>query len=418
MRPRMVILPSESPGRETFRLDTIRAMPAGCMETLSITFAVMIAERFFGAPDWAKAWLVAAPPLGLFLSLFLVQMVRKSGWSVNVTVAAIWGVSALCLVLASLGADSMEMYLFAVGVGLMGTTLAVPLLAQVYRRHYPGVNRGRLFAMSGVVRKLAAISVAISFGWVLRQELSSFRWLLLVYAAAYLWMAACVYWMERVYLERTERVKFFSAFSHVKRDRAFRNLLISWMILGFGNLLCFSLFVEYVSNPEYGYDLDELTIATITGVIPEVMFLFFVVGWGVIFDRMNFFLVRAVINVLFAMGILFYFVGDGVWALCVGIAFHGIARAGGNVAWSLWVTKFAKGAHVAEYMSVHTFLTGSRGIVAPFVAFPLVSSQGPETVGVIGAGLIIIATFMILPSVRWKAETRAKETVDPDPRVL
>ena len=110
MRPRMGILPSESPGRETFRLDTIRAMPAGCMETLSITFAVMIAERFFGAPDWAKAWLVAAPPLGLFLSLFLVQMVRKSGWSVNVTVAAIWGVSALCLVLASLGADSMEMY--------------------------------------------------------------------------------------------------------------------------------------------------------------------------------------------------------------------------------------------------------------------------------------------------------------------
>jgi hypothetical protein len=269
-----------------------------------------------------------------------------------------------------------------------------------------------------VVRKLAAISVAASFGWVLRQDLSAFRWLLLVYAVAYLWMAACVYRMESVYLERSERVRFFSAFGHVREDRAFRKMLISWMILGSGNLLCFSLFVEYISNPEYGYDLDELTIATITGVIPEVMFLFFVVGWGVIFDRLNFFLVRIVINVLFAAGILFYFVGDGVWALCVGIAFHGIARAGGNVAWSLWVTKFTKGDHVAEYMSVHTFLTGSRGIVAPFVAFPLVSSQGPETVGVIGAGLIIIATLMILPSVRWKAETRENEAVDSDTRAV
>ena len=327
-------------------------------------------------------------------------------------------ISAACLVLAAFGGDSMGMYLGAVGVALMGVTLAVPLMAQIYRRHYPGVSRGRLFAMSGVVRKVAAISVAASFGWVLRQDLSAFRWLLLVYAGACLWMSACVYLMERVHLEQSQRVKLFAAFGHVKRDRAFRNLLISWMILGFGNLLCFSLFVEYISNPEYGYDLDEFTIATVTGVIPEVMFLIFVVGWGVIFDRMNFFLVRCMINVLFAAGILFYFVGDGMWALCVGIGFHGIARAGGNVAWSLWVTKFAKGAHVAEYMSVHTFLTGFRGIVAPFVAFRIVGSQGAATLGVIGAGLIIVATLMILPSVRWKPEMRDKEAVDPDPRVL
>ena len=140
------------------------------------------------------------------------------------------------------------------------------------------------------------------------------------------------------------------------------------------------------------------------------------VGWGVVFDRLNFFFVRVLINVLFIAGVLFYYVGDGVWALCVGIGFHGIARAGGNVAWSLWVTKFAKGEHVAEYMSVHTFLTGSRGIVAPFVAFPLVQGMGPEVIGIIGASLIFIATLMVLPSVRIRPERPDKVPVEPDPR--
>jgi len=409
--------PAGAQARRTFKLDTIRAVPNGFLETLSITFAVVIAVRVFDAPWRAKAWLVAAPSLGLFLSLFMVQLVRRTGWSVNVASAGIWVASAVCLVIAAIWDDSLVVFLSAVGVALLGLTLAVPLMAQIYRRHYPGANRGRLFATSGVVRKVAAIAVAASFGWVLRQDLGAYRWLLVIYGAACVWMAACVFRMDPVHLDRSKRVRLFAAFSHVKTDRSFRNLLISWMILGFGNLLCFSLFVEYVSNPEYGYQFDELTIATITGVIPEVMFLIFVIGWGVIFDRMNFFLVRTVINLLFAAGILFYFVGDGVWALCVGIALHGIARAGGNVAWSLWVTKFAKGEHVAEYMSVHTFLTGTRGIIAPFIAFPLVQSQGPETIGLIGAGLILAATVIIFPSIGWKAERKEKEPVDPDPRV-
>ena len=188
------------------------------------------------------------------------------------------------------------------------------------------------------------------------------------------------------------------------------------MILGFGNLLCFSLFVEYISNPVYGYEFDEFTIGMVTGVVPELMFLLFVVGWGVLFDRVNFFLVRVLINVLFVVGILFYYMGDGLWALCIGIGFHGIARSGGNVAWSLWVTKFARAEHVAEYMSVHTFLTGSRGIIAPFVAFPLALKLGPSVVGALGAGLILVATVMVLPDVRWRKATREGIPQEPDPR--
>jgi hypothetical protein len=410
------IVPSDPTARRTFLVDSLRALPSGCLETLGLTYAVLIAVRVFDADKWAKASLVAAPGLGLLLSLFVVQFVRRTGWSVNRVAAGISLLAAAGLVGAALGGRSEQVYLTSMWITLTSVTLAVPLMSQIYRKHYPDRSRGRLFALTGVVRKLAALSAAAGFGWIHSLDLDHFRWLLAIYALACVAMAVCVLWMESVHLSKANRVRLFSAFAHVRRDRPFRKLLISWMILGFGNLLCFALFVEYISNPVYGYEFDVFTIGMVTGVVPEVMFLFFVVGWGIVFDRVNFFLVRMLINILFIFGILFYFMGDGLWALCIGIGFHGLARSGGNVAWSLWVTKFARGEHVAEYMSVHTFLTGARSVVAPFVAFPLALHLGPSVVGAVGATLIFIATLMILPDVHWRRALREGIPVEPDPR--
>lgn len=415
----MRIVPSENPARRTFLLDNLRALPGGCVETLGMTFAVLIAVRVFEAAQWQKATLVAASSCGLLLSLFPVQMVRRMGWSVNVVTAALWGVSSLFLVVAAAGGRRVQVFLGAMVVALICITLSIPLMSQVYRKHYPNRSRGRLFATTGVVRKCSALCVAALFGKLLEVNLDNFGWLLLAYAGGCLAMACCVLAMQPVHLQRANQVRLFGAFDHVKQDRPFRHLLGSWMILGFGNLMCFSLFVEYISNTEYGYELKEGTIALITGSLPEVMFLLFVVGWGIVFDRVDFFRLRLVINALFMLGILFYFVGDGVWALCVGIGLHGIARAGGNIAWSLWVTKFAKGDHVAEYMSVHTFLCGVRGVIAPFLAFPMIAAFGPKVVGLIGAGLILVASLMIWPAIGTAGavdEDEPGDAVEPDPR--
>ena len=121
---------------------------------------------------------------------------------------------------------------------------------------------------------------------------------------------------------------------------------------------------------------------------------------------MNFYILRCLINIFFAVGVLFYYLGSAEWCLFVGIGLHGVARAGGNVAWSLWVTKFSPAEHVAEYMSVHTFLTGCRGVIAPFIAFKLASEIGPAWVGGIRAGLIFVATGMLGSSVARGAVTR------------
>ena len=70
------------------------------------------------------------------------------------------------------------------------------------------------------------------------------------------------------------------------------------------------------------------------------------------------------------------------------------------------MTKFAPPERVADYMAVHTFFTGLRGVTAPLVAFHLVTHLSIMTVGGISAGLIVLGSLMLLPEVKFGPRAR------------
>jgi hypothetical protein len=51
-------------------------------------------------------------------------------------------------------------------------------------------------------------------------------------------------------------------------------------------------------------------------------------------------------------------------------------------------------------MSVHTFFTGVRGVVAPLVAFYLLAGLPLHVVGWICAALIAIGTSLLVPEIK------------------
>ena len=130
-----------------------------------------------------------------------------------------------------------------------------------------------------------------------------------------------------------------------------------------------------------------------------IAFIACVVPWGSIFDRMPFYRVRTLVNLFFLAGMLVYYLGGSFTALCIGIALHGIARSGGNILWTLWTTRFAPADRVMEYQSVHSFLTGLRGVVAPLIAFTLAETLGLTPVALLAAALIIAGTLVIGPEI-------------------
>ncbi len=386
----------------TFRNELLRSVPAGILETLGSTFGMLVAVRVFEAGKFAKSAFLSATSGGLIASLFIVPLLLRSRATVTKIAARVQFIAAGFLMVSALLPKSEIVFITASSLGLFFFALQVPLQTQIYRLNYPERTRGKLFALTATTRSMAAALFGFGGGWLLGWRLESYAWLLWAFAIA---SAVSGYWTHGLpampwQMPEGSQGSLFSSWRWVKADRDFRTLLISWMMMGIGNLIAWSLFVEFLANPRHGHSLPTETVAWITGVVPVVFRVIFTYPWGLLFDRVNFFVVRASLNIIFAIATLCYFCGGSIGWWITGMALFGIANAGGNVTWSLWVTKLAPKHAVAEYMSVHGFLTGVRGIIAPFLAFAMVDAMSFPAIGIVCAIAIFSASGFITVRVR------------------
>jgi hypothetical protein len=252
---------------------------------------------------------------------------------------------------------------------------------------------------------MISVTVAAIFselaGRALSVDMGRYRWLLATYAGAFALGSVCLARVPSRPLTETGGSHPLRALRFVRHDRVFRLTLISWMLMGFANLMMMPMRVEYLANARYGLRLTAGMVAVLVGVIPNIMRLLLSPVWGWAFDRMNFFALRVTLNIGFAAGILTFFMSDSLPGLVIGALCFGASVAGGDVAWTLWVTKFAPPDRVADYMAVHTFFTGLRGVVAPLVAFHVVAGLSIGTLGGIAAGMIVLASLILVREIRF-----------------
>ena len=380
--------------RATFRLERVRALAGGVLETAQVTFLLLIATRWFQASPGEKGLLQGASSAGLLLTPLLVSWAAALGMHAERAAAWLFAMGAAGVLMAAL-VPALPVFLGGAGLGFLCVAATAPFVASIYSQNYRAGRRGDLFSRNIVVRIVTSVAFAWIAGRVLEADPAHFRWILGVYAAALILNAWCAWHLPTVPLVRTEGRNPLRAFRWVREDRLFRLTLISWMLMGFGNLVMFPLRVEYLANERYGLHLAATDIALFTTIIPNAARLLFTRVWGRLFDRMNFFTLRILLNTGFMLGILSFFTGGGPAGLWAGALLFGVANAGADLAWSLWVTKVAPPERVTDYMAVHTFLTGARGLVAPFAAFYCAAHFGVgPTAG--GAALLILAASLML----------------------
>lgn len=395
----------------TFRYERWRAVSAGIMETAASTFLLVIAVRFFAADAIAKGLIAAGGSVGLMLSPFVVSLVSTKGWHTSIASARILAIGAASFAVAAI-VPLLPMFIVCSMIGMASSAMIIPLLTQMYQENYPETERGRLFSRTVMIRIAAAALFSKVAGDALSGNIQHFRWLLLVFALALGFASFCLARCPTRPLAPDGSAHPFRAMRFVRTDVLFRRTLMCWMCMGFANLMMMPLRVEYLANPKYGQMLTVETIALLTGVIPNVARLVMSPIWGSIFDRMNFFALRVTLNLGFAIGILTFFLSDSFEGLVAGAVVYGISNAGGDVAWSLWVTKFAPADRVADYMSVHTFLTGVRGVIAPLVAFYSINHFSLGTLAFITAGLIVAGSLLLVPEIRFKPVRKGAALVE------
>jgi len=298
----------------------------------------------------------------------------------------------------------LTVYVAGAIVAVACLTMCVPLMTQVFQDNYPDHERGRLFSRTVMIRIAVAALFSELAGRALSGRIHHYPWLLGVFAGAFLLAAWALHQCPSRPLERSGGTHPFKAMRFVRTDPLFRRTLVMWMLMGFGNLMMLPLRVEYLANERHGLTvggepLSVAGVAFLTGVVPNLARLVMSPIWGWLFDRVNFFVLRIVLNLSFAVGIGTFFASHSLSGLVLAAILFGVASAGGDVAWSLWVTKFAPPAQVADYMSVHTFFTGVRGLIAPLAAFYLINHWTVGQVAALSVGLIMAGTLLLLPEI-------------------
>lgn len=389
----------------TFRYERGRAISNGILETGGSTFLLLIAVRHFHAGPAAKAMVASGGSFGLILSITVVFLVARLRWPASLAasrLAVLGTASFLTMALFPV----LPVFVAGAILSMAAASSSIPLMTQVYQENYPEHERGGLFSKTVMIRIGVAALFSEAAGRFLSHDIGHFRALLLVFALAFAASAWCLRQCPARPLQPSKGSHPLSGLGYAMEDRLFRQTLIAWMLMGFANLMMLPMRVEYLANPKYGLTLSVSEIAFLTGVLPNAARLVLSPVWGWLFDHMNFFVLRMTLNLGFAAGILSFFTSDSITGLICGSLIFGVSNAGGDVAWGLWVTKIAPPDRVADYMAVHTFFTGLRGVVAPMLAFHLAAGVSLSTLAQVSSVLIGLATLMLIPEIRSIRERR------------
>ncbi len=385
--------------RKTYKCDLFRGGFEGMLATGSQTFCLFIAIRYFQADENLKSLIAAAPFMGMFLSVILLHYaegtsLRKSSWGAIPSV-----VTGVFLLFAALAVKA-GWFAFFVIVAYIGRSALLPFLTDIYGDNYPSHLRGHYFSRSLIL----TVGISAGFGYagslLLESNIENYSWLFTLLSFCAFAKAVSIYRMPSKTMENHTHRNPLSNFKYIFQDRSFGYVLLTWFIMGFANLWTIPLRVDYVTSAEYGIEGSAIFVALIITIIPDTMRMLFIPFWAKLFDRMNFVVLRVLLNILFAIGVAAFFLSKNPWIIGMGSALIGIAFAGGSIAWSLWVTKYAPPGKTAAYMSVHVSLTGIRGTIGPIIGYWAASQIGLLNIGFLSAAMMVVASIMLIPEIK------------------
>ena len=385
--------------RKTYKYDLWRGFFDGVLSSGIQTFALFIAIRYYNAGEGLKSLIAAAPFIGMILSLPLVHYTAGKGLKKSWCSAVPSALASVCLIIGA-WIPSLEFYALMITIGYICRSVAIPYLTSIYSDNYPHHKRGESFSKPLLLTVAISSLFGLAGSLLLEINIVYFIWIFTIVGICAIAKAWVISSMPSKVIEKTSHNHPFGNFEYMIKDREFGYVLLTWFIMGFANLWVLPLRVDYVASSTYGIEASPVIVALIITIIPETIRFLFIPFWARLFDRMNFIVLRMILNVLFGIGIALFFISKNLLIIGIGSALIGLAFAGGSIAWALWVTKYAPPGKVSAYMSVHVCLTGIRGTIGPIIGYWAAAKVGVTMTGWISCGLMVLATAMLLPEIK------------------
>lgn len=378
----------------TLRVETVRAvlLRPSFVAAQGGGLLFLVARDHFQASPFARALVAGAFFIGLLLSPWALQLAARSRLPAERALALAALGSAAGLLVAALS-QRAGAYLAGVLIGIPLSSAATPLITAIWQARVPSGGRGRRYARVTSMAGLGGVLAALAWVALLGRTVDGFRPVLLIIALAMIGSAAAAWRLPTTPIGSAPGPSL-GVLSLLWREPRFGLINLGWSLLGFGNLATMPLRTEYLRGAggiDFGYGAQEVLL--LVTVVPHAVALLAALVWGRLFDRFGFYGLRVSLNGCFVLSLALFFT-PWWWAQLAGAVALGLGQGGEQVVWGLWVTDFAPPERTADYMAVHTFLTGLRGIAGPLAAYALL--QVLPLVGVAYGGLALVLVSILL----------------------
>lgn len=360
---------------------------------------VVVKNAYTGAvPDiwlnFAVAVVAGAPAFSNVLSFVWAGLAHgRAKIPMLVRLQLLCALAVLTIALAPISAGGLVLLMSGAIAARVFWSGVVTLRSVVWRANYPrnlrAVMTGRLATLTAVL--MAGTGMAV--GFVMDFEVSAFRWVYPLVAAAGLW-AAWIYRRVKVRhhgaMLRAEGsagpgvrrgVSPATIFEVLRSDADFRAYMFWMFIFGGGNLMVSALVILILSEQ---LGVTQFTQVMITSSLPLVVIPLTVPLWGKLLDARHVVLFRCRHSWSFVSAIGLFAAGavfQSVALFWLGSVMLGIAFAGGLLGWNLGHNDFASERNAATYMGVHVTLTGVRGLIGPILGVALYELLETHTPG-------------------------------------
>ena len=384
--------------RRNFEIDLFSAVCAGTFVSVLVTFMPVVVRRMGGTPT-DVAIVVGAPFVGHMLAPFFTMLFAHIP-----AVRVVAGTSTLArmIFVAGVLVAATPLMLAVTTVFFWIVTVSnVAIYTSLMQGIYPDRERGYIMGKVRVGASVAGIVAAAVAGLLI--DIVQAQWVFAAAAVIALPGSIAFFKIEHLSAGTTPpRRPLANIVRDVWSDRRYRQLLLAFLVFGWGNLMNFAIFpimlVDHFDAPN--------TFVGILSAAQSATMVFAYVVVGRLIDRGSSLRQTMIGTVLVLLMPIGYIVAPSYWFLLPLAVVGGITQASGELTYYTNVVQLAPPDRIAEYTAAPPLLLGIRGTLAPFAASALLVAYEPRIVLGIGLAFMVVGTVILSGAIREPARAR------------